>query len=63
MTRTQRLMALIESHNPISHAEIEQGTGWHKGIIRSALDRLMRFDVVRIVGNNNRGKRVYGPVQ
>ena len=63
MTRTQKLMALIEARNPISHAEMLQGTGWNKGIIRSALDRLVGFGVVRIAGNNDNGKRVYGPVQ
>ena len=63
MTRTQKLMALIEARNPISHAEMLMGTGWGEGVLRSAIDRLVSFGVVKIAGNNDLGKRTYGPVQ
>lgn len=62
MTRTQQLMTLIEARNPITFAEMQEGTQWGKKLLCRALMRLMSFGVVRVVGNCGM-RRTYGPEQ
>jgi predicted transcriptional regulator len=61
MTRTQRLMTLIEARNPISFDEMHRGTGWRKTVLNRALLRLCRFGVVVRVNVANEPRRHYTP--
>lgn len=61
MTRTQRLMTLIEAHNPISFSDMQRGTGWSKTVLNRALRRLCAFGVVARVNLPGRLQRHYTP--
>ena len=61
MTRTQRLMTLIEARNPISFGEMQHGTGWSKTVLNRALSRLCAFGVVAGVNLPGRAQRHYTP--
>jgi len=48
MTRTYAARRLLE-HGPLTFSEVQEITGWPKPVVDSALQRLCRRGVVRVV--------------
>ena len=60
ITRTQRVLMLLEAVHPLTHTDVRVATRMNTGLTSRVLARLMQLDCIRPVNVN--GRRHYEPM-